>query len=63
MIFYESFYEAAKYLSPEDKSAFLNAVLEYGCEGKVPELKGVPMAIRYKLHLQIMLLMLKAKNS
>lgn len=45
MIFYESFYEAAKYLNPEDKSAFLNAVLEYGCEGKVPELKGVPMAM------------------
>ena len=45
MIFYESFYEAAKYLNHEDKSAFLNAVLEYGCEGKVPELKGVPMAM------------------
>lgn len=45
MIFYESFYEAAKFLSPEDRSVFLNAVLEYGCEGTVPEIKGVAMAM------------------
>ena len=45
MIFYESFYEAAKYLSPEDKASFLGAVLEYGCEGKMPDIKGVPMAM------------------
>lgn len=45
MIFYESFYEAAKYLQPDDKTAFLNAVLEYGCEGKMPEFEGVPMAM------------------
>ena len=45
MIFYESFYEAAKYLKPSDRVAFLNAVLEYGCEGKIPELDNVPMAM------------------
>ena len=45
MIFYESFYEAAKHLSPEDRAAFLAAVLEYGCEGEEPELKGVPLAM------------------
>lgn len=45
MIFYESFYEAAKHLSPEDRAAFLAAVLEYGCDGKEPELNGVPLAM------------------
>ena len=45
MIFYESFYEAAKYLQPADRTAFLNAVLEYGCEGKEPDFDGVPMAM------------------
>ena len=32
-------------MSPEDRAAFLAAVLEYGCEGKEPELKGVPLAM------------------
>lgn len=45
MIFYESFYEAAKYLQPDDRMAFLDAVLKYGCEGNIPELEGVPMAM------------------
>ena len=45
MIFYESFYEAATHLSPEDRTAFIGAVLEYGCEGNMPDIHGVPLAM------------------
>lgn len=45
MIFYESFYEAAQHLPQKDADAFINAVVSYGCTGKEPEVKGVPMAM------------------
>ena len=45
MIFYESFWEAAKCLSPADRAATLEAIIAYGCEGKIPSLKGAPLAI------------------
>lgn len=37
MIFYSSFYDACKILSPEDKAKAYEAIIEYGCAGKLPE--------------------------
>lgn len=46
MIFYESFYEACKDLSPADRFATYDAIIAYGCAGVLPEkLKGTPKAI------------------
>lgn len=45
MIFYESWWEAAKCLSPADRSATVEAIIAYGCEGIIPNLKGAPQAI------------------
>lgn len=45
MIFYESFWDAAKCLPPADRAATIEAIVAYGCEGIVPSLTGAPMAI------------------
>lgn len=46
MIFYESFYEACKDLSPADRFAAYDAIIAYGCAGVVPEkLTGTAKAI------------------
>ena len=37
MIFYESFYEACKDLPDAERLAAYDAILGYGCEGKLPE--------------------------
>lgn len=45
MIFYESFWEAAKCLPPADRSAAIEAIVAYGCEGIEPKLTGASKAI------------------
>ena len=45
MIFYESFWDAAKCLPPADRMATIEAIVAYGCEGKIPNLTGAPQAI------------------
>lgn len=46
MIYYESWEEACSYLPEEaDRTAFKLAVIEYGCTGKIPDLRGVQMAM------------------
>lgn len=45
MIFYESFWQAAKCLPPVDRAATIEAIVAYGCEGVMPKLTGAPQAI------------------
>lgn len=45
MIFYESFWEAAKCLPPADRSAAIEAIVAYGCEDIEPKLTGASKAI------------------
>lgn len=45
MIFYESFWEAAKCLPPADRSAVIEAIVAYGCEGIELKLTGAGKAI------------------
>lgn len=46
MIFYESFYEACKELPDAERLAAYDAILGYGCDGKLPEgLSGTGKAI------------------
>lgn len=45
MIFYESFWEAANCLPPEEKTAAVMAIVEYGCTGKIPEMSGAAQAV------------------
>lgn len=46
MIFYESFYEACKDLPDSERLAVYDAILGYGCEGKLPEgLTGTGKAV------------------
>lgn len=45
MIFYESFWEAASCLPPEEKTAAVMAIVEYGCTGKIPEMSGAAQAV------------------
>lgn len=45
MVFYESWWEAAKCLSPADRSATVEAIVAYGCEGIEPKLSGASKAV------------------
>lgn len=45
MIFYESFWDAAKCLPHADRLATIEAIVAYGCEGIIPNLTGAPMAV------------------
>lgn len=45
MIFYESFWEAAKCLPPAERAATVEAIVAYGCEGVMPNLDGASKAI------------------
>jgi hypothetical protein len=46
MIFYESFYEAAKDLPDDQRLQIYDAIIRYGCAGILPEdLTGTPKAL------------------
>lgn len=46
MIFYESFYEAAKDLPDDQRLQIYDAIIRYGCAGILPdELTGTPKAV------------------
>lgn len=45
MIFYESWYEACKHITDKEAEQFKMAVLSYGCDGTIPKLEGVTMAM------------------
>lgn len=45
VVFYRSFWEAIQNLSDEDKLKSINAIIEYGLNGKEPETNGVAAAI------------------
>ena len=53
MIIYRSFYEAIKELPDENKLNVLMAVLEYGIDGKEPELSGIDAALFLLMRPQI----------
>lgn len=44
-VFYESFYDAIRYLSDEDRTLMLDAIIRYGLYEEMPELSGTLMAI------------------
>jgi hypothetical protein len=45
MIFYRSFYEAIKNLSPDLQAELYNAIFSYGLDFKEPELNGISLTI------------------
>jgi hypothetical protein len=45
MIFYRSFYEAIKNLTPDMQAEIYNAIFTYGLDFKEPELKGISLTI------------------
>lgn len=44
-IFYRSFYESAAELSPKDRAAFYEAIINYAFTGEEPETKGIVKAV------------------
>lgn len=44
-VFYRSFDECLSVLSDEKKSFYLHSIIEYGLNGKEPELKGIELAL------------------